>query len=309
MRRFALFFIIIQVGCVYSQTKPQLINFWDNTYLINPASVTPKYRSEFLISNRSQWVGLKGAPKTLMVTGSICSTDFTSQLGAKVVSDKIGYSDITAINLIYSYYIDFSYSRLSFGLLGNYTNFSFDPTQITSFETNDPYLNFAYGVKNKINSDLGVEYTLESSKMGFSVINMFDFFNFTNKNNFNQNVNYIYYIYRSKSVRLFNLGTGFALINNKINTQFEFNVNSYIRYDLDEMPMQLGLTVRTWNQFALNAGLYLSDNIKLLYTYELDRSFLGQKTNGTHELMLRYRINRDRMWGFRNYLENQKFFY
>jgi type IX secretion system PorP/SprF family membrane protein len=299
--------LLFQSGIVCGQVSSQLINFWDNTYLINSASVTPKYKSEFIVSNRSQWVGVQGAPKTLMFTGSYCNTDFTSQIGAKIASDKIGYSDIIAASLTYSYYIDFAFSRLSFGLAGNYTNFNFDPTKITSFETSDPYLNFAYEIKNKINSDVGVEFTNESSRMGMSIENLFDLF--SNQNNFNQNINYLYYIYRSQNDALFNLGCGFALINNRLNTQFEFNINSYIRYDLDEMPLQLGFTIRTWNQYAFNGGLYLGENIKILYTFELNRSVFGRQTNGTHELMLRYRINRGRIWGSRNYFENQKFFY
>jgi len=299
--------MLLQTIIVFGQVNPQLINFWDNTYLINSASVTPKYMSEFIVSNRSQWVGVQGAPKTMMFTGSYCNTDFTSQIGAKIVSDKIGYSDITAASLIYSYYIDFAFSRLSFGLTGNYTNFNFDPTKITSFETSDPYLNFAYEVKNKINSDVGIEYTARTSKIGLSAVNLFDLF--SNKNNFNQNINYLYYVYRSQNDALFNLGYGLALINNRFNTQLEFNINSYIRYDLDELPIQLGVTIRTWNQYAFNGGLYLGENIKILYTFELNRSDFGQQTNGTHELMLRYRINRARNWGSKNYFENLLFHY
>lgn len=309
MRRFLFILLLFQTGFIFSQTNPQLINFWDNTYLINSASVTPKYKSEFMVSNRSQWVGVKGAPRTLMFTGSYCNSELTSQLGAKIVSDKIGYSDIMAVSLMYSYYIEFEFSRLSFGLSGNYANFNFDLSKITSFEANDPYLNFAYEVKNKINSDLGIEYTLESSKVGLSVVNMFDLFKVKNQYQFNQNVNYLYYVYRSQLDELFNFGCGFALINNSTNTQFEFNVNSYIRYDLDEMPVQIGFTMRTWNQYAFNAGLYLGENMKILYSYELNRSVFGRQTNGTHEIALRYRISRGKQWAHRNYFENQKIFY
>jgi hypothetical protein len=58
-----------------------------------------------------------------------------------------------------------------------------------------------------------------------------------------------------------------------------------------------GLSVRGYSQNTLDAlvifgGLKLSDHLTIAYAYDLTLSALNQASSGTHEVMLKYNLNR-----------------
>lgn len=101
-----------------------------------------------------------------------------------------------------------------------------------------------------------------------------------------------------------------AVINNHASTQVEINLTTFIRYDIsDTDPLQIGVSMRTWRQFAAHAGVYIGDNIKLLNTYELSKGILGSYNGSSHEILLRYRLQRNKQWGHQRYFESRLFDY
>lgn len=292
------------------QTNPQLINFWDNSSLINPAAAHPKSLAEFSFANRKQWIGIEGAPETLYATASYCSNTFNSQIGLKIISDKIGYSDITDFSLAYSYMIRTDLTRIVFGLAGSYTNYGYDPTKIELYDQSDPYANSAYDLKSRYNADLGLEFANDKFRAGMSCNKIFSLFAQKNKPELNDNINYFYFLYRQQSNNLVNFGYGLALIQSGYTTQAELNLNSFIHIDeFSDSPIQLGVSYRTRKHIGVMGGIYITQDFKLLYTYEINQNTLGISSGGTHEFVIRYRIGRNKQWGFRNYWENQLYNY
>ncbi len=293
---------------LFGQTS-EIINFWDNSYLINPASINPKYTSEIFLSHRSQWVGLEGAPQTYYAAATLSSEKFKSQIGVKIVSDKIGYFSLTDCNLAYSYFIRFRKSRLNFGISGIYSALALDASKIYSEVENDPVMAIRINKVSKFDADLGMEYVQENFRVGFSSNRIFGLFADKSNPNLRDNTNYVYALYRQQTDKFINFGAGLSLINNKFATLAEVNLSTFIRPDAESNPFQLGVTYRTNKQISFQTGIYIGANLKLLYNYEIDYSPLGLRTGGTHELMLRVRIERNQQWGFRHYFENLNFDY
>ena len=294
---------------LFGQSSPEIINFWDNSYLINPASINPKYKSEIIVSHRSQWVGLEGAPQTNFVAAALSSEKLKSQIGVKIVSDKIGYYSLTDCNLAYSYFIRFRKSRLNFGISGIFSALVLDASKIYSEVENDPILFMRINNNYKFDADLGMEYVQENFRVGFSSNRIFDIFADNSNPNLRNNTNYLYTLYRQQSDNFINFGVGLSIINNKFATLAEVNLSTFIRPDPESNPFQLGVSYRTNKQISFQTGIYIGANLKLLYSYEIDYSKLGLRTGGTHELMLRFRIERNRQWGFRHYYDNLNFDY
>jgi type IX secretion system PorP/SprF family membrane protein len=307
MRLFLLITIFPLV--LFGQTSSEIINFWDNSYLINPASINPKYKSEFIFSRRSQWVGLEGAPQTIYAAASLSSEDYKSQIGMKIVSDKIGYYSLTDCNLAYSYFIRFRNSRLNFGISGILSSLAVDVSKIYVENPIDPIMFMKLNNRLHFDADLGMEYVQEDFRIGLSSNRIFEVFAANDNPNFRNNTNFIYALYRQDKDKIINFGFGLSLINNRFATQAEVNLSTFIRPYSDSNPFQLGISYRTSKQISFQTGVYLGDNIKLLYNYEINYSLFGLQTNGTHELMLRFRIKRDRQWGHRHYFENLEFNY
>ena len=308
---FSFILLVIQSFlCTRAQVSPQLINFWDNSYFINPASAHPQSLMEMSFSNRMQWIGINGAPKTMRATASYYNDYFNSQLGVRFVNDKIGYSSSMEASLSYSYIIRGDYSRFVFGLAGSYLHYGFDPTKVNVFDQSDPYALMAYENNERLNADFGIEYANDYLRVGFSSNKLFDVFSRKDKLLWNNNHNYLYVLYRGQSDRLLNIGYGVALINAGPLFQFEANVNSFIRFDeFMKHPFQLGVTYRTGNHIGTMAGIYITERFKILYSYEINHSAFGLNSGGTHELIVRFRVEQPQQWGRRNYWLDQLYNY
>ncbi|MFZ4583206.1 MAG: type IX secretion system membrane protein PorP/SprF, partial [Paludibacter sp.] len=155
-------------------------------------------------------------------------------------------------------------------------------------------------------SDLGFEAANQNFRAGLVIQNMFSVFSASKSNLVyrNDNANFLYLLYRSNNDNLFNFGYGLTGIQNVNIYQFEGSLTTFIKYYNDSDPLQLGISLSTANQFGAHAGVYIDKNIKLLYSYDVNFGRLGNYSKGTHELLLRVRLNRSRQWGYRNYFEN-----
>lgn len=303
-----LFLLVLTVRSM-AQTSAEIMNFWDNSYLVNPAAFNPKFKSEILVSHRSQWVGMPGAPQTNYVSATLSSENLKSQVGVKLISDRIGYYALNDYDLAYSYFIRFKHSQLNFGISGTFTSLQHDISKIYSEEMNDPVI--AMNIQNKYSFDtnIGMEYISGNVRTGFSSNRFLELFTQDRERNIRNNTNYLYALYRGQSTGLINFGYGMALINNSVMTVADINVSTFIRMYSDAEPIQLGVSYRTTNQLGFQSGIYIGKNFKVLYSYEIDNSKIGMRTGGNHELMLRFRFERNRQWGYRHYYENLLFSY
>jgi type IX secretion system PorP/SprF family membrane protein len=295
-----LIFIIIALGLIPStkvgaQADISMATHWYNRANYNPASIT---RTEYLylFTNASQqWIGVDGAPRVFNLQASEYIHSLRSAFGLSFVSDKIGVTQAFNPMLTYAYRIakdpTWSFSMgLSGGMFMRSVNGSLFEAEIDS----DPSLH--YNVEKKSQPDANVGFEFQCTHFIFSISST-HLFSFAKSDNIFLNTNHRYAsaIYKNTSPELFNYNIGLQVVSRYNLTVVEGNVSLRFKRPTGLITtgpkeiFDLGLTYRTSRQMTLLCGLNISNNLRAGYAY--NQSFIsGYYLNGTHELMLEFRI-------------------
>jgi len=272
----------------YSQSNIRLNDFVENTYNINPASIKFDYFAEFSIASRKQWMSLPGSPLTFFAYGTAYIESKKTQLGIKLLQDKIGFTSNTDIDISYAYSVKLDRRwRLNLGLAGSYQMTTYDLSKL--FPTvSDPTVSSLLVDENNFNADFGLEFTSKSLRFGASSQNILSLFD---ENQFS-NTNYIYAMYRQNRDELINLGVGICGINYGDFLQAELNLTSYINLSKDNDLLRLGLFYRTLSEMGVVMGVDLSNLMSITYSYDFSLGGVTKNSIGTHELVLSYKLNK-----------------
>lgn len=313
-KTYSIFILQLIFTQIIAQSNIRLNNYWDNAYNINPATINTKFLAEFTASTSKQWINVPGAPTTVFVSATTYIEKWQSQFGIKLRQDQIGYISTSQADLSYSFQtrIDKEW-RFVFGLSGNYEILTYDPSKVRFGSLNgnqeaDLASFESMKIQNNSNADLGFEVSSNTLRIGLAGQKIFGLFS-PNSRIVNGNTNFLYAMYRESSPYLVSMGYGLSVIQTGPIIQLEANISSFMRYDEESDPIQLGVSYRTRNQFAVFCGLFLGEKFKLSYNYGLNMSQFGLNTYGSHEVILRYRLQRDSNWGWHNYHENQTTYY
>ena len=75
----------------------------------------------FSLEARKQWASFPGSPVTFGATGAFYLEDYRTQVGMKVLKDKIGYLNTFDVSLSYAYTLRLSWnSFLNMGVAGSW---------------------------------------------------------------------------------------------------------------------------------------------------------------------------------------------
>ena len=263
-------------------------------YVLNPLSINPSYagnRGALSIAAfyRKQWTGVTGAPETFTLAADAPFIDSKLGLGLTIVSDKIGVTKETHIMTDYSFKINMNKGELSLGLGAGITTTNtawselvvVDPEDISMLDSKVYVVpEFSFGAYYSYNNFFG----------GFSIPRLLSYnFNFE-KNKYDLTFNPAEYNY------LLNAGYFFAL-----SPKIKFFPSTLISYSLGKKLLMdfnayVGLNDKVWaglsyrNNRSLGALIQFAVNnqLRMAYTYDFDLGELGQYSNGSHEIMLRY---------------------
>jgi len=113
----ALFLLLGGIFTVHAQKEPQYTQYMYNIGSFNPAYVGTTETPEIMAAYRAQWLSIPGAPRTIRLGTNIPFTNEKMGMGFNVVSDQLGPSTQTYIDLAYSYQFNVSENtKLSFGM-------------------------------------------------------------------------------------------------------------------------------------------------------------------------------------------------
>ena len=280
---------------LYCQADVNMSTNIFNRASYNPASISRPNYLYIYGSNKSQWIGIEGAPKVLNLQVSDYYQPLHSAFGISIVNDVIGFTSFFNPMLIYSYQItDDENWALSFGVAGGLFSRSFDRSLIKSDSGNDPGL---YNLPENTllpDANFGVEFQTNNFTLGLSTTHIFSLNNNSDSVFLNTNHRYAYAIYEVKEDELINFSFGIQLNNRKnlfvldgtFLTKFKFPTG--LKTGSREI-FDLGLTYRTSNVATLSIGFYVLPDLRLGYAY--DQSFNpNYSTFWTHEVMIEYRI-------------------
>ena len=156
-----------------AQTEPMYSQYMFNMLGVNPAYAGSREASSFNFFQRSQWIGLQGAPQTTSFSFDQSILNKRAGWGIQLYDDKIGVEKADGINIMGSTRIQVSENGiLSGGLSLGLMNYRIDLMNVTGrFTPNDPAF---YSNLNKWTPSLGIGiyYNTDNFYAGVSIPNI-----------------------------------------------------------------------------------------------------------------------------------------
>lgn len=268
----------------FAQQIPHYTQYMYNMQVINPAYAGARADLTIALLGRSQWVGVDGAPKTN--TFSLNGRAFEGGgLGFSVITDKIGLSKSTDVNIDVSYTIALSQNNLlAFGLKGGMSFYSnnladgITPDQEIYESIKGSYPNIgmgAYFYNQRFYAGLSIPYLLNTPKFRIDYDN--------NKVELSDHMSYF-----ATAGMLFELTDQIkfkpsTMISYTSDLPLSIDFNANILYN--EM-IELGVSYRYHDSLSGMLAIILNKNLRIGYTYDHTLTDLGGSSLSTHEIML-----------------------
>jgi type IX secretion system PorP/SprF family membrane protein len=275
----------------------------NSLYMFDPAVINPAYVGNHVQLSatsiyRNQWVNLDGAPKTF--TTSIHSGFKKSRVGVGVLfgSDQIGVHSDNSLYGMYSYKIPLSDQKnggvISFGLQAGFNSLKSDYFKTTPRDGAEVgviskfNMNFGSGVffrNRNVYAGISVPYILNNKVIGY-VFNNQDTVHSINGKGKQQRYYYIIGGF-TKQLSPTVKWMPSVLFRTQQNAPLSFDVNSmFVFYD----AISIGASYRLNDSVVGLFELQLNQNFHVGYAYDINTSPLRQYSNGSHEIMINYRI-------------------
>jgi type IX secretion system PorP/SprF family membrane protein len=286
----AILIVVLFPGKAISQEKTVYTQYMFNMLAINPAYAGSQNILNATAYYRKQWVGLDGAPNTQ--TFSVHSATKKKKIGIGVFAMRDGIGVHSELNFYTCYAYKIKLSRksiLSMGLQAGFNNLSSNYRSLTLVDPNDP--NFSDKTKFSPNVGAGLYYYLANKAyIGFSVPYMI-------KNRvLPKSINSF-----GKQARYYFLSAGYVMNLNqdvkvKPSTLLRYEEGAPLGFDLNanfilKEVVNIGGSYRSGDSMSLLLMLQLTPRWQLGYAYDFTTSGLNRFTQGSHEILLNYRIN------------------
>lgn len=278
-----------------AQQGAQYTQYMYNTSVINPAYVGTREAISVTGLNRTQWVGIDGAPNTMNLSVSAPISEKIG-LGASVIYDRVGPSNETLLGTDLSYNVRVNYEYwLFFGLKASAAILNIDYTKLSQYNPNDlVFQNNIHDISPNIGA--GIYLMSENSYVGISAPILIDTRDFDERKDIVARRRIHYYgmaghvFEMSDNIKFKPTVLADYVSGNALQINLSANFLFYNKFTL-------GAAYR-WNAaVSVLAGLQLTKGLFVGYTYDDDTTKLGKYNSGSHELFLRFdlpiRIMRD----------------
>jgi len=280
----------------FSQQLPVNSLYMFDQMLINPAYAGVHVQLSGTAIYRNQWVNLEGSPQTF--TGTLHSGFRGNRMGIglKLESDKIGVHQDNSVYVAYSYKIPlYNGGTISMGLQAGADFLKSDWSLTNAKDLSGQFATTALSEVNP-NFGAGLFYNYRGFYAGFSVPYILDSKSVTDFNGV---------LSEAKNVRNYYLTAGttyvlspnFKLIPSTLlrvqdGAPFSFDLSTNL---IIEETVGFGATYRLTEGFIWMFELKINENFHLGYAYDTTLSDLNKVSNGSHEIMLNYRIKIPRL--------------
>lgn len=304
---------ILSVSSAWAQQNIQFTQYMFNSLSINPAYAG--YKEEWFVqgTTRNQWVGFSGAPKTsqLSVDGIVNPDNKRIGLGLQITSDVLGPQSTTSFYANYAYRLQLDAEdtkRLCFGLAAGVTQYTLAGAQLDAIDKTDLTVLNAGGTNYIPDFRFGVYYSSPKWYIGVSILDMFS-----------SNILKIESAYSDNIIRHPNLyviaGSMFEFSDNikfRPGILYKEDFKGLSVLDVNGMLIYknkfwLGGTYRTsfvpWSKnYLIGSGyryrnsispivqLYITEDIRLGYSFDYTITGLEFAQHGTHEVTIGWTI-------------------
>lgn len=292
---------------LHAQQAPQY-----SLYMLNPYAYNPAYAGlgNTLVANgvyRQQWAGLRGAPETQHFNVHLPLYMISSGVGLRVENDVIGAHRTTQAVLSYSYQREFGRnSLLSIGASAGYMQYLLDGAKLRTpegsyepagvFLHNDPLLPEGKISAGTMIAEVGVHFQREGLEIGVATQPVFaPVLEATESGTFRLEPvrHYIGMVaYQITAGRNLAIKPSVLLKSDITLTQIELSTIFWWRENTFAGASYRGVQTSARDAFVLFGGFRLNDKLMLAYAFDIPLSALATTNRGTHELLLRYELNR-----------------
>lgn len=189
-RYYSIIVVLLFISChkMSAQYDAQITNYWAAPNYYNPAYAGQTNSLEAMLLNRMQWVGIKNAPKTMMLSGvmPVKFFDRVHGVGIVTISESAGLFNHSIIGGQYSYRKNMWKGLFSVGIQVGYLNDSFDGTKVNlsgndpdesggssgGGDTGDDAIPTAKVEGSSLDFNLGVYFSRDKWYAGFSVTHL-----------------------------------------------------------------------------------------------------------------------------------------
>lgn len=326
IKKTILAFLILcatQETMVVAQQRPQYTQYIFNNYLLNPALSGIENYTDVKFGYRSQWAGIKNAPKTVFATAnfnlgddylwknplSLAEDDgnpmsknymqnYTASpahhgVGATLVSDHTGPISRLDANLTYAYHMKLGDRlNLSTGIAAGISRININLADLQFEDPNDPAINNAIVSQVKPDLSIGVWLYGASFFVGASMQQILpQNLSFTGNSAYDQ----------GKERGHFFITTGYRFfveedISAVPSVMFKYVANAPVSLDVNckfafKEKFWIGGSYRKDDSFSALAGVNINKLVNVTYSYDFTTSELNKVSNGSHEIVLGLQLN------------------
>ncbi|MEM0996966.1 MAG: type IX secretion system membrane protein PorP/SprF [Bacteroidota bacterium] len=299
---FGIILFVMMAPAAFSQQDPQYTMYMFDRFALNPAYAGALEATNVTLHGRSQWVGIPGAPNTMIASINGYSRKLHGGLGAFIVADELGPLTTFGVKGAYSFHLNFNdKAKLNIGVQGGIYQKTLDgdwqynldqgpdpslPLGGTSFILPDIDAGIYFHVPLK--GTTSTAYPQDAFYIGGSVSHLLepsiedllaveDQVASVLPRNIHATVGGT--IKLDESIFLQPSGS-FRMAGPTM--QWDVTANLYVS------PMVFGLSYRNADSFSGILGFNASTYLFMGYSYDYTVSNLGSFTTGSHEIILSY---------------------
>jgi type IX secretion system PorP/SprF family membrane protein len=279
-------------GDAWAQQDAMYSQYMFNTLAINPAYAGSRNVLSATALFRSQWSGIKGAPKTGTFTIDAALREKKIGLGLQLFNDKLGITQTTGAVVSYAYRLRMENGTLAFGLQASGSQYRADFASAVLSPDGGIDPSFANNVnKFLLNFGTGIYYNSDRFYIGLSAPQLL-------ANKLNNNTTALENApSATRQLHLF-LAAGYVF---PLSEEFKLKPSVLFK-GVKGAPLEGDFNATLWikdviglgAQYRTNADisgmfeLQVSPQIRVGYAYDHSITPLRNYNSGGHEIMLRY---------------------
>ena len=288
-----LTFIFLFSGIAgFAQQDAIFSQYMFNPFAINPAYAGSRDAISVVLINRSQWLGIAGAPNTQTLSAHVPMNRNNMAWGVNFSHDKVGPTNNILASATAAYRLILEKGTLTFGLRGGVFNTVIDHGKLNFREEGDQL-----DSKEKISSlvptfDFGLYYYTEKMYLGLSGNHLtehrFELASYVSTEDYFLRRHIFLaggYVFETKRNVLFKPS---ALIKYTPNSPINVDVNLNVMFN---KLFWVGVGVRNLSSTTFLFDFNITDYLRIGYSYDLTLNKIKNYMNGSHEILLGFDFN------------------
>ena len=273
-----------------AQQRMMFTQYMFNGLAINPAYAGSQDALDLTLLAREQWIGLDGAPSTQTFSAHTSLPNTKASVGLLLTRDQIGVDTQTGVYGVYAYRIKLAKGSLSAGLQGGFDFYRTGFSQVRLENDDDQHFSQGDAQAFLPNFGAGLYYHTKKFYAGFSAPYLLNNL-YPNHQETSQARQYRHWFASAGYVLELNRDLKLkpnVLVKAVQGAPVEVDLNANL---LIKETLWVGMSYRSFDALSWLVEFQFTPKLRAGYAYDMTVSPLRQVNNGSHELMLNYRLS------------------